>query len=142
MAPVAAPNIVGLPRWYHSTKVQVSVAAGLLCYTALNAKVKFRYDDSLDAFGVHGVGGTLGTILAGVFASTAINAGGANGLLSGNPKQLAVQIGAVALVAVYSFAVSMALLKVLDATMGLRVAKDEEIEGLDISQHGEAGYTH
>ena len=120
----------------------IGVCAGLLCYTALNAKVKFKYDDSLDAFGVHGVGGTLGTIMAGVFASTAINAGGANGLLSGNPKQLAVQIGAVALVAVYSFAVSMALFKVLDATMGVRVAKDQEIEGLDISQHGEAGYTH
>ena len=120
----------------------IGIGAGLLCYTALNAKVKFRYDDSLDAFGVHGVGGTLGTIMAGVFASTAVNSGGANGLLFGNPKQLAIQFGAVALVAVYSFAVSMVLLKALDATMGLRVARDEEIEGLDISQHGEAGYTH
>ncbi|MHB8844068.1 MAG: ammonium transporter [Nitrospirota bacterium] len=120
----------------------IGVAAGLLCYTALNAKVKFRYDDSLDAFGVHGVGGTLGTIMAGVFASTAINAGGANGLLFGNPKQLGIQLGAVALVAVYSFVVSMALFKVLDKVMGLRVARDEEIEGLDISQHGEQGYTH
>ena len=120
----------------------IGVAAGLLCYTALNAKVKFRYDDSLDAFGVHGVGGTLGTIMAGVFASTAINSGGANGLLFGNPKQLAIQIGAVVLVALYSFGVSMALFKVIDLVMGLRVGKDEEIEGLDISQHGEAGYTH
>jgi Amt family ammonium transporter len=120
----------------------IGICAGLLCYTALNAKVKFRYDDSLDAFGVHGVGGTLGTIMAGVFASTAINAGGANGLLFGNPRQLAIQAGAVLLIAAYSFAVSMALFKVLDLTMGLRVAKDEEIEGLDISQHGEAGYTH
>jgi Amt family ammonium transporter len=120
----------------------IGAGAGLLCYTALNAKVKFRYDDSLDAFGVHGVGGTLGTVMAGVFASTAINSGGANGLVFGNPKQLAIQFGAVALVAAYSFAVSLVLFKVLDATMGLRVAKDEEIEGLDISQHGEAGYTH
>ena len=120
----------------------IGAGAGLLCYTALNAKVKFRYDDSLDAFGVHGVGGMLGTVMAGVFASTAINAGGADGLFFGNPRQLAIQAGAVLLIAAYSFAVSMALFKVLDLTMGLRVAKDEEIEGLDITQHGEQGYTH
>jgi Amt family ammonium transporter len=119
----------------------IGMAAGLLCYTALNAKTKFGYDDSLDAFGVHGVGGTLGTILAGVFASIAINAGGANGLLSGNPKQLAIQAGSVALVAVYSFVASLVLFKIVDAVMGLRVNKDEETEGLDISQHGETGYT-
>jgi Amt family ammonium transporter len=120
----------------------IGVGAGLLCYTALNAKTRFRYDDSLDAFGVHGVGGMLGTVMAGVFASTAINAGGANGLFFGNPRQLAIQAGAVLLIAAYSFAVSMVLFKVIDKAMGLRVAKDEEIEGLDISQHGEAGYTH
>jgi Amt family ammonium transporter len=119
----------------------IGMAAGLLCYTALNAKTKFGYDDSLDAFGVHGVGGTLGTIMAGVFASVAINAAGANGLLSGNPRQLAIQAGSVALVAVYSFVASLALFKIIDAVMGLRVNKDEETEGLDISQHGEAGYT-
>jgi ammonium transporter, Amt family len=120
----------------------IGCAAALLCYTALNAKVKFRYDDSLDAFGVHGVGGTLGTIAAGVFASTAINSAGANGLLFGNPRQLAVQAGAVLLVAVYSFGVSMVLFKVIDRVMGLRVTSDQETEGLDITQHGEAGYTH
>jgi Amt family ammonium transporter len=119
----------------------IGMAAGLLCYTALNAKTRFRYDDSLDAFGVHGVGGTLGTIMAGVFASIAINAAGANGLLSGNAKQLGIQVGSVALVAVYSFGVSLVLFKVIDLVMGLRVNKDEETEGLDISQHGEAGYT-
>ncbi len=119
----------------------IGMAAGLLCYTALNAKTKFGYDDSLDAFGVHGVGGMLGTIMAGVFASVAINAAGANGFLSGNPKQLAIQAGSVALVAVYSFVASLVLFKVIDAVMGLRVNKDEETEGLDISQHGEAGYT-
>ena len=119
----------------------IGCAAGLVCYTALNAKTRFRYDDSLDAFGVHGVGGTLGTIMAGVFASVAINAGGANGLLFGNPRQLAVQAGAVALVAVYSFVVSLVLYKIIDAVLGLRVSKDDETEGLDISQHGESGYT-
>jgi Amt family ammonium transporter len=120
----------------------IGIAAGLLCYTALNAKTKFGYDDSLDAFGVHGVGGTLGTVMAGVFASVAINAGGANGLLFGNARQLAVQAGSVLLIAAYSFVVSMVLLKIIEATIGLRVDKDEETEGLDISQHGEAGYTH
>ena len=119
----------------------IGIAAGLLCYTALNAKTMFKYDDSLDAFGVHGVGGTLGTIMAGVFASLAINAAGANGLLFGNPKQLAVQIGAVALVAVYSFCASMVLFVVIEKLMGLRVDLEQETEGLDISQHGEAGYT-
>jgi Amt family ammonium transporter len=119
----------------------IGVAAGLVCYTALNAKMKFGYDDSLDAFGVHGVGGTLGTIMAGVFASIAINSAGANGLVFGNPKQLATQVGAVALVAVYSFVVSIALFKILDMVIGIRVSKDEETEGLDISQHGETGYT-
>jgi Amt family ammonium transporter len=119
----------------------VGVVAALLCYTALNAKTRFKYDDSLDAFGVHGVGGTAGTIMAGVFASVAINAAGANGLLYGNARQLAVQAGAVLFVAVYSFVISMVLFKVLERVMGIRVTKDEETEGLDISQHGESGYT-
>ena len=119
----------------------IGIVASLLCYTALNAKTKFGYDDSLDAFGVHGVGGTVGTILAGVFASVAINAAGANGLLFGNPRQLAVQVGSVALVAVYSFVVSLGLFKLIDLVMGVRVDRDQETEGLDISQHGENGYT-
>ncbi len=118
----------------------IGIAAGAVCYVALNAKTKFGYDDSLDAFGVHGVGGTIGTLMAGVFASIAINAAGANGALFGNIKQFFVQAEAVALVALYSFVVSFAVFKVLDATMGLRIHTDHETEGLDISQHGEAGY--
>ena len=117
-------------------------AAGLVCYTALNAKTKFKYDDSLDAFGVHGVGGTLGTIMAGLFASVAINSNGANGLFFGNPHQLLVQVEAVAIVAAYSFVASLVLFNGIDLVIGLRVNKDEETEGLDITQHGEAGYTH
>lgn len=119
----------------------IGAAAGLLCYTALNAKTKFGYDDSLDAFGVHGVGGTLGTVMAGFFASVAINSAGANGMFFGNPKQLAVQAGSVILVAAYSFIVSLIIFKVIDVTAGLRVNGDEETEGLDITQHGESGYT-
>ncbi len=118
----------------------IGIAAGTVCYIALNAKTKFGYDDSLDAFGVHGVGGTIGTLMAGLFASVTINAAGANGALFGNMKQFFVQAEAVALVALYSFVVSFAVLKVLDAGMGLRIHTDHETEGLDISQHGEAGY--
>jgi Amt family ammonium transporter len=118
----------------------IGIAAGVLCYIALNAKTKFGYDDSLDAFGVHGVGGTLGTLMAGLFASIAINAAGANGAFYGNLKQFLVQAGAVALVALYSFGVSFVMLKVLKATIGLRIDTEQETEGLDISQHGEAGY--
>jgi Amt family ammonium transporter len=118
----------------------IGIAAGIVCYIALNAKTKFGYDDSLDAFGVHGVGGTVGTLMAGLFASVAINAAGANGAFFGNPKQFFVQAGAVALVAVYSFVASFVMLKALDVAMGLRVESEQETEGLDISQHGEAGY--
>ena len=118
----------------------IGIAAGIVCYIALNAKTKFGYDDSLDAFGVHGVGGTLGTLMAGLFASLAINAAGANGAFFGNTKQFFIQAGAVGLVALYSFVVSFVMLKVLDATIGLRIDAEHETEGLDISQHGEAGY--
>jgi len=119
----------------------IGIAAGTVCYIALNAKVKFRYDDSLDAFGVHGVGGTLGTLAIGLFASRAINSGGADGLFFGNAHQLFVQAGSVALIALYSFVISIALFKILDMTAGLRVSQDHELEGLDITQHGETGYS-
>ena len=119
----------------------IGVAAGLLCYTALNAKTRFGYDDSLDAFGVHGVGGTLGTVAVGLFASLAINSAGANGMFFGNPRQLAVQAGAVALVALYSFVVSLVLFKIIEKVVGVRVDVEQETEGIDISQHGETGYT-
>lgn len=119
----------------------IGVVAGGVCYFALNAKTKFGYDDSLDAFGVHGVGGMLGTLMTGLFASLAINAAGANGMFFGNAKQFFVQAGAVLLVAVYSFVASLVVLKLIESVTGLRVHTDHETEGLDITQHGEAGYT-
>jgi Amt family ammonium transporter len=119
----------------------IGAAAGLVCYIALSAKTRLGYDDSLDAFGVHGVGGVLGTIGAGLFASTAINAGGANGLFFGNPKQLLIQAGVALFVAAYSFIATWILLKVLDLIVGVRVSNEDEIEGLDYTQHGESGYT-
>jgi Amt family ammonium transporter len=114
--------------------------AGAVCYVALNLKGKLGYDDSLDAFGVHGVGGILGTLGAGVFAQKAVNAAGADGLFFGNAHQLLVQALSIGAVAAYSFAVSFFLLKITDWLIGLRVADEDEIMGLDLSQHEENGY--
>ena len=118
----------------------IGFLAGAICYGAVMMKSKLGYDDSLDVVGVHCVGGTLGALATGVFATTAVNAAGANGLLYGNPKLLAIQALAVCVALVYSFVVSFILLKVLDKTMGLRVEKEDEVMGLDLSMHGEAGY--
>jgi len=114
--------------------------AGVLCYGAVMMKGRIGYDDSLDVVGVHGVGGTWGALATGLFASLAVNAGGANGLFFGNPKQLVVQAGAVCASAMYAFLVTWVLFKILDKTMGLRVADEDEVMGLDLTQHGEAGY--
>jgi Amt family ammonium transporter len=111
-------------------------------------KAKFGYDDSLDAFGVHGAGGTLGAILTGVFASSAINpifkdASGnplPSGALEGNWHQLGNQLAGIAIAWVISIVGTLALLKLVDLVIGLRVSEKAETEGLDISQHGEEGY--
>ncbi|MBF0344465.1 MAG: ammonium transporter [Nitrospirae bacterium] len=118
----------------------IGLLAGTVCYFSLNIKSHIGYDDSLDAFGVHGVGGTIGSICVGVFASLAINDHGANGLINGQSRLFFVQLGAVALVAVYSFVLTFIIFKVIDAVMGLRVQHEQEIEGLDVTQHGESGY--
>ena len=121
----------------------MGVAVGVVCYFACTAvKSKFGYDDSLDAFGVHGVGGTLGAILTGVFATRATGAyadGKLLGLLEGGPV-LTAQIIAVLITWGLALVGTFILLKVLDAVMGLRVSREAEIEGLDFSQHGEEGY--
>lgn len=101
---------------------------------------KTTIDDSLDVFACHGVGSAWGVIATGLFASLLINPAGANGLFSGNPDLIITQIIAVIVTAVYAFVVTAIILKVLDVTMGLRVREDEELEGLDISQHGEKAY--
>jgi Amt family ammonium transporter len=119
----------------------IGMAAGGVCYVALNAKAKFGYDDSLDAFGVHGVGGVLGTLGAGLFAEKLINPAGANGLFFGNPSQLLTQALSILVVGVYSFIVTVILLKIIDALVGVRTSEEDEVNGLDISQHGESGYT-
>jgi Amt family ammonium transporter len=121
----------------------MGVAVGIVCFFACTTiKSKFKYDDSLDAFGVHGVGGTLGAILTGVFATRATGAftdGKLLGLLEHGPV-LTAQMIAVAITWGVAVVATYIILKVLDAVMGLRVSRAEEIEGLDLSQHGEEGY--
>ena len=121
--------------------VAIGTAAGLACYGAVMLKGKFNYDDTLDAFGVHGVGGAVGTILLGVFAAKAWNAGGADGLITGDFTFLGKQVLAVAVTAAFSVVGTLVTLKIVDATVGLRVTADEEREGLDINLHGEEGYS-
>jgi Amt family ammonium transporter len=115
----------------------IGFTAGLICYMAVNLKNLLGYDDSLDVVGVHLAGGVVGALLTGVFASLAINAAGANGGL----VQLAKQSIAVAVTAVYSFGVTLVLLKLIDRLVGLRVKQDEEDRGLDLTQHREVAYT-
>jgi Amt family ammonium transporter len=119
----------------------IGLAAGSVCYLALNMKSKFGYDDSLDAFGVHGVGGIVGTLALGLFAQLMINPSGANGLFYGNPGLFYTQLLAVGVSVAYSFGMTFILLKVIDLVCGLRLEDEDERKGLDISQHGERGYT-
>lgn len=118
--------------------------AGIVCFYAVTfLKEKLGYDDSLDAFGVHGVGGTLGAILTGVFATRAcwnIDEGHALGLIEGETRVFIGQLVATAVTWIFAAVVTFVLLKLLDITMGLRVTQEQEIQGLDLSQHGEEGY--
>ena len=120
----------------------IGLAAGVICYVSVAIiKPLFGYDDSLDAFGIHGVGGIWGAVATGLFASTAINAAGAPGLFSGSGALLGKQLLAIGACFLYSFTITMVILKGMDMVMGLRVGKDEEMQGLDITQHSESGYS-
>ena len=110
-------------------------AAGVICYLGVLMKAKLKYDDSLDAFGVHGIGGTFGALITGVLATV-----GATGLMSGNFKQLVIQIIAIAAAGAYAFIVTLVISFILDKTIGLRVEKEDEIMGLDQTQHSESAY--
>ena len=111
--------------------------AGAVCYWACTSlKQRLGYDDSLDVFGVHGIGGMTGTLLAGVFATSAI--GGTAGLIEGHPQQMLIQLYGIAVTLVWSGGVTYVLLKLVSAFVPLRVSLQQELEGLDISQHGEA----
>jgi ammonium transporter, Amt family len=121
--------------------ILIGVVAGFICYNACNLKAKLGYDDSLDVVGVHGVGGSWGAIATGLFATKAINPAGADGLFYGNPAQLWNQIVGVLAGWALAFIVTWILLKVLDAIMGLRVTEEDEMAGLDLSQHSETAYS-
>jgi Amt family ammonium transporter len=121
--------------------ILIGILAGVICYLAVLAKPKLGYDDSLDVVGVHCIGGIVGALATGLFASKLVNAAGADGLFFGNPGQLLTQLIAVVVTLAYSFIISYLLFKILDATMGLRVTAEEEVAGLDISEHQEAGYS-
>ncbi|MEI7751169.1 MAG: ammonium transporter [Candidatus Omnitrophota bacterium] len=122
--------------------IWIGVGVSVICYFFVAVvKTKFGYDDSLDAFGVHGVGGIWGALATGLWATKAVNPAGNNGLFYGNPGLFLVQLKAVVVTIIYSFIVSFVLLKIVEAVIGLRVSEDEERIGLDLTQHRESGYT-
>ena len=118
----------------------IGLVAGVLCYVAVLAKSRLGYDDALDVVGVHGVGGTWGALATGLFASTAMNPGGANGLFFGNAGQFVIQAVGVGAAIAYSVVLTFIILKIIDATVGLRVNQEDEVQGLDLTQHSEIGY--
>jgi Amt family ammonium transporter len=120
--------------------IPIGVIAAVLSYYVMIWRNKAnKVDESLDVFACHGVGGAWGALATGIFATVAVNSAG-SGLIDGNIKQVFIQLAAILVVMVYAFGVSWVLAKILDATMGLRVQQEEEIVGLDISQHGERAY--
>jgi Amt family ammonium transporter len=122
--------------------IGVGFGAGLICWLSVTyMKNRFGYDDSLDAFGVHGVGGVWGAIATGIFAVKAVNPDGVDGLLAGNPAQLWIQLQATLITMAYAFGGSFLLFKLVNAITPLRVSDHEERVGLDLTQHKEAAYT-
>ncbi len=120
--------------------IWIGIGAGVLCYTAVMLKPLFGYDDALDAFGVHGIGGMWGALATGLFASKAVNAAGADGLFFGNPAQLGIQAIAVLISVVFAFVGTLVILAIVAGITGLRVNEEEERIGLDLSQHDEKAY--
>ena len=123
------------------SSIWIGVGAGVVCYVAVVVKGRLGYDDALDAFGIHGIGGSWGAIATGLFASKAINPAGADGLFFGNPGQVGIQFLAVAASWVFAFVGTYVILKVVDLFIGLRVTHEEEVTGLDLTQHNEAAYS-
>ena len=118
----------------------IGFCSGIGCFLVVELVVRGRVDDSLDVFGVHGIGGTIGSLATGVFATRLVNPAGADGLLSGNPALIPAQALAIVVVATYSGVVTWGLLRLVDAVIGLRVTPEEEVRGLDLTQHGELAY--
>jgi ammonium transporter, Amt family len=120
----------------------IGIGVSVFCFIAVTyVKGRFGYDDSLDAFGVHGIGGLWGALATGLFATKAVNSAGADGLFYGNPKQFVIQILAAGVTLVYAFIGTWILYKVVDAVIGVRVTEKDEAMGLDLTQHHERAYT-
>lgn len=119
----------------------IGIGAGFLSHWACVLRTRLRYDDSLDVVGVHGVGGTWGAVATGLFASKAVNPGGADGLFFGNPAQLGIQLVAVVATWIFAFLGTWLILKLVKLVMDLRVSEEEEVIGLDLSQHRETAYS-
>ena len=120
--------------------VLIGLGAGVFCYFGVSLKARFGYDDSLDVVGIHGVGGIWGALATGLFASQAINPAGFDGLFYGNPGQLWIQFVSVVATCAFSFLVSYALLKIVNAIVPIRVTDEEEEAGLDVAIHSESAY--
>lgn len=122
--------------------IVIGLLAGICCFLAVRLKSRLKFDDSLDVVGIHGVGGVVGTLCVGIFASTQVNPAGVDGLLAGNSAQLVKQAIGVVVVGSYSLVVSWILLKVIDSVMGLRLTEKDETVGLDSVEHSETAYNH
>jgi Amt family ammonium transporter len=121
--------------------IPIGIAAAVICYYMMVLfKTKLHFDDSLDVFAVHGVGGIIGMLSVGIFASLAVNPAGADGLISGNGVQMLKQLAGIGAVGAFAFVATLILGKLVDVVIGLRVEQHEEMVGLDISQHGERAY--
>lgn len=151
------PSTLGVVSGFVAGLVAITPAAGFvgpaaaiaigamtsgICFVAVVAKGRFGYDDALDAFGIHGVGGAAGALLTGIFATTARNPAGKNGLLYGGLGVFGEQVLSVLVAAVYAGFVTFGLAKLLERTMGLRVSRDDEAEGLDATMHGEEAFAN
>ena len=134
------PGAGFVPVW---TALPIGFIGGIICYTSVaHIKTKLGYDDSLDAFGIHGVGGLWGAIATGLFASTAVNEAGADGLFFGNPMQLWIQVEGIVYCALYGIAVTALIVLAMKACMRVRADEGEQIVGMDALEHGERGYAY
>lgn len=120
--------------------IPIGAGAAVICYYMMLLRARTRIDESLDVWAVHGIGGTWGALATGIFASTAVNSAGRNGLFYGNPQQVLIQLAGIATVWAFAFGMTWLIGKLVNVTIGLRVSNDEELVGLDISQHGERAY--
>jgi Amt family ammonium transporter len=123
-----------------TSAVLIGILAGVVCYFAVNLKNRLGWDDALDVWGVHGVGGALGIVLLGVLASTAVNPAGADGLLRGNVDFFAKQVLTVVASSVYAFLFTFVMLWAINKVMRVRTSAEEEEQGLDSCLHGESAY--